>query len=95
VNVGFEHKNFNINYSSKFVGDMRTRAGKGETPANELVSAYYVADLSANVKLKKYFIVFGSINNVFSSTYEVSRRPAGLRPGMPISFRSGLKVHVY
>jgi Fe(3+) dicitrate transport protein len=95
LNIGFEHKNFNINYSSKFISDIRTMAGKGEIPENQVIPAYYVADLSANFLFKKYFTVFGSINNLFNNVYAVSRRPAGLRPGMPVCFRAGLKVHIY
>jgi len=94
-NIGLEHKNFNINYSSKFVSEMRTLAGIGAIPDPERIPSYYVADLSANYLLKKYFTLFGSINNIFNKVYAVSRRPAGLRPGMPISFRVGLKVHIF
>lgn len=95
VNISLEHKKFNINYSSKFVGDMRTVAGTGQIPDQDKISAYYVADLSSNVFIGKYFTLFGGINNLFNKVYEVSRRPAGLRPGMPINFRVGVKFHAF
>ena len=95
LNLSFEHKRFNINYSSKFVSAMRTVAGQGTIADPELIPAYYVADLSANVKLNKFLTIQGSVNNIFNNVYAVSRRPAGLRPGMPLSFRFGLKAHIY
>jgi Fe(3+) dicitrate transport protein len=94
-NISLEHKRFNMNYSSKFVGDMRTVAGEGFIPDNEKISAYYVADLSSNVLLNKYVTLFGSINNIFNNVYMVSRRPAGVRPGLPLNFRIGFKAHFY
>ena len=95
VNLSFEHKRYNINYSSKFVGDMRTVAGQGTIEDAELIPAYYVGDLSANVILNKYLTVQGSIINIYNNTYAVSRRPAGLRPGMPMSFRIGIKANIH
>lgn len=94
-NVSLEHRKFNINYSSKFVSDIRTIAGQGTFTDPEMIPAYYVADISTNVKLNKFLTLQGSINNVFNNTYAVSRRPAGLRPGMPLSFRVGVKAHIY
>jgi Fe(3+) dicitrate transport protein len=32
------------------------------------------------------------VNNVFDSVVVVARRPAGLRPGMPRLFRTGIRV---
>jgi Fe(3+) dicitrate transport protein len=94
-NVSFEHRKFNINYSSKFVSEMRTVAGQGTISDPEMIPAYYVGDISANVKLNKFLTLQGSVFNIFNNVYAVSRRPAGLRPGMPLSFRAGLKVHIH
>lgn len=94
-NISFEHRKFNINYSSKFVSEMRTKAGQGAISDPEVIPAYYVGDISANYKINKFLTLQGSIYNIFNNTYAVSRRPAGLRPGMPLSFRAGLKVHIH
>jgi len=93
-NVSLEHKKFNINYSSKYVGDFRTVAGVGDIPEQDKIPAHYVADLSANYILNRFLTIHGSVNNIFNNAYPVSRRPAGLRPGMPISFRIGIKAHL-
>jgi len=93
-NVSFEHQKFNINYSSKFVSEMRTVAGQGTILDPEMIPAYYVADISTNIKLNKFLTLQGSVYNIFNNVYAVSRRPAGLRPGMPISFRVGVKAHI-
>ena len=94
-NISFEHRKFNINYSSKFISEMRTIAGQGTISDPEMIQAYYVGDISANFTLNKFLTLQGSVFNIFNNTYAVSRRPAGLRPGMPLSFRAGLKVHIH
>jgi Fe(3+) dicitrate transport protein len=94
-NISLDHEKFNVNYSSKLVGDMRTIAGQGDIPDHEKIPLYYVGDLSFNVIAHKFITLFGNINNLFNNVYAVSRRPAGIRPGMPISFRLGLKAHIY
>lgn len=95
VNITLEHKKFNLNYSSKYVSTMRAVAGQGDIAKEDKIPGYYVADLSANVVLKKYVTLYGSVNNLFNNVYVVSRRPAGLRPGMPLSFRIGIKAHIF
>ena len=76
------------------MGDFRTVAGVGDIPEQDKIPAHYVADLSANYILNRFLTIHGSVNNIFNNAYPVSRRPAGLRPGMPISFRIGIKAHL-
>ena len=70
-------------------------AGQGTLSDPEMIPSYYVGDLSANVTLNKFITLQGSVFNIFNNVYAVSRRPAGLRPGMPLSFRAGVKVHIH
>jgi len=93
VNVGMYYKRIAVDFSSKYVGRMRTRAGQGEIPPNELIRQHFICDFSANYKVANFLELYGGVFNLFNQVYEVSRRPAGLRPGMPQHFRFGLKAY--
>ena len=88
--IGVEHEKFEATVSGRFNGKFRTQAGKGSIPANELVPNSFVVDFAAKYNLNKYIGIIGNINNVFDTTYLVSRVPAGLRPGMPFFASAGL-----
>ena len=88
--IGVEHEKFEATVSGRLNGKFRTQAGKGSIPANELVPNSFVVDFAAKYNLNKYIGIIGNINNVFDTTYLVSRVPAGLRPGMPFFASAGL-----
>jgi len=89
-NVGVEHSKFNVNLSSKYVSRMRTEAGQGDIPESQGTDSQFVLDFSSNYHLTNHISFFGSVNNITDQVYIVSRRPAGLRPGMPRSFNLGV-----
>lgn len=92
LNAGMQHRLFDINVSSKYVGVMRTTPGQGEIPPSEKLNGNFIVDLSTNIRLNKFLTAYGSISNVTNEVYAVARRPAGLRPGMPRSFTIGIKA---
>ncbi len=92
LNAGMQHRLFDINVSSKFVGVMRTTPGQGEIPPSEKLNGNFIVDLSTNIRLNKFLTAYGSISNITNEVYAVARRPAGLRPGMPRSFTIGIKA---
>jgi len=92
ANMSLEHKKFNVNVSSKYVGDMRTTPGQGELVTTEMIRSNFIVDISSTYKITRHVSVFGSINNIMDEEYAVARRPAGLRPGMPRSFQIGVKA---
>ena len=71
---------------------MRTVAGTGEVPANQLIPSQLILDISGNYHLNRYISLFGSVRNLTDEVYLVARRPAGLRPGLPRSFMVGIKA---
>ncbi len=93
LNIGFEHKAFNVNLSSKYVGSIRTSPGTGDIPENVKVASNFIIDFSVNYKLTRFTSIFCSINNLTDEVYVVARRPAGLRPGLPRTFLFGVKVN--
>ncbi|MBS0000093.1 MAG: TonB-dependent receptor [Cyclobacteriaceae bacterium] len=94
VNMGYYYKRIMVDFSSKYVGDMRTVAGQDEIPPHEKINRYFICDVSANYRIAKFLEIYGGIFNLFDQVHEVSRRPAGLRPGMPQNFRFGIKAYI-
>ncbi len=90
--VGLESGKFSINLSSKFQSALRTVPGQGDIPLNESTDSQFVVDFSTNYSLHKNITLFGSLRNLTDQVYNVARRPAGLRPGMPRSFMVGVKA---
>ena len=93
VNVSLEAQKFNFNVSSKYVSDMRTVAGDGEIPTNQMIPSQLIIDLSGTYFLNKNISFFANLRNITDEVYLVARRPAGLRPGLPRSFVLGLKAN--
>jgi Fe(3+) dicitrate transport protein len=71
---------------------MRTSPGQGEIAPSEKLDANYVIDLAGNYRINRSLTAFANISNITDQVYEVARRPAGLRPGMPRSFVAGIKA---
>jgi Fe(3+) dicitrate transport protein len=90
--LGVEHRKFGFNISGRYMDEMRTKPGQGAIPSNEKTDAYFVVDASAYYNLHKHFSLFANATNLTNDVYVVARRPAGLRPGMPIAFNGGIKA---
>ena len=91
INAGLVHGKFNLNFSSKYVDKMRTRAGQGDIEPVYSTDRQFVMDISTTFNINANVNLFASVNNITDDAYMVARRPAGLRPGMPRSFMIGLK----
>lgn len=89
--VGLEHENFDLNFSGRFIDEMRTSPGIGSI-STEMTDEAFVLDASANFRLNENLGIFCSGTNLSDKVYIVARRPAGLRPGMPRAFTFGLKA---
>ena len=73
---------------------MRTQPGQGTIAATEKISANFIVDVSASYRINNFVSAFGSVTNIANEVYEVARRPAGLRPGMPRAFQVGIKANL-
>jgi Fe(3+) dicitrate transport protein len=91
MNVGLEHKKFNVNLSSKYTSSMRTEAGAGDLMTLKSTDQSFIIDLSGQYNVTWKLGLFASVYNLSNATYIVSRRPAGVRPGLPRSFILGVK----
>lgn len=72
--------------------EMRTIAGQGSIAENESTDAYILVDLSFGYQINNNARIFTNIRNLTDQTYIVSRRPAGVRPGLPRMLMGGLKL---
>ncbi len=94
LNVGAEFDKIAINVSTKYVDAMRTTASQGEITKANKIPSHFVTDTSVffePTKGRKYFV---AIDNIFDRQYAVSARPAGLRPGKPMTARIGIKFDI-
>jgi Fe(3+) dicitrate transport protein len=87
LNVEFP-KGFGCNINANMVGQQFTDALNSVTPSadgrNGLISAYNVLDAGVFAKLAKYGLYANfTVKNVLNERYIVSKRPQGIRVGLP------------
>lgn len=90
ASIALEHAKFELILGARYSGEFRTVAGQGSIPNKNSVPNNTVVDFGSKYKFNKHFSLTGNINNLFDTTYLVSRVPAGLRPGMPFSASIGI-----
>lgn len=90
LNAGFERGAFHSYAQFASVSATRTAPGRGAIPAGSGADAFLTADLTAGYELMKNLEIFVQGRNLTDQTYVVARRPAGLRPGLPRTFLTGL-----
>jgi Fe(3+) dicitrate transport protein len=90
ASIALEHEKFEIIIGARYNGEFRTVAGQGSISNENAVPSNIVLDFGSKYKYNKHFSITGAVNNLFDTTYLVSRVPAGLRPGMPFSATIGI-----
>ena len=90
LNAGFERGAFHTYVQFASVSATRTTPGRGSIPENSGADAFVTADLTAGYELIENLELFVQGRNLTDETYVVARRPAGLRPGLPRTFLTGL-----
>lgn len=81
--IGVEGRRWNTFLSANYVSEMRTQAGRGPVPLAESIEDHLTFDLAAKVELWERTSVFLQVRNLSDEVYVASRRPYGLRPGLP------------
>lgn len=89
--IGARAERWNLNLAVAYIDSMRTRAGHGAVPSGEGTDNALVWDFSAGYSVTQNFELFGRIENLFDREYIVSRRPSGVRPGLPRTALVGLR----
>ena len=89
--TGVAHQVFSTLIQFSYNDEIRTLAGKGNPMATDKVPSFFVVDLTSEFFISESANIFFSIQNLLNEEYAVSRRPIGLRPGLPRNFRIGFK----
>jgi Fe(3+) dicitrate transport protein len=73
-----------------YVDAMRTSPGQGPIPRNKGTEKNWVADLSLGYRLRDNLAIRLQARNLLDELYVVARRPAGARPGLPLTVLIGI-----
>ena len=92
LSIGYERSRWGVGVFGNYMSEMRSQAGQGDIPANELIDSRFILDGTVEVGLGGATRLFASAQNLLDEAYVVARRPAGLRPGMPRMVTVGLKL---
>lgn len=93
-NVGVDaiYKNLSVNISGSGTSKMRTIAGSEDIDLVPNTDSYFLIDISASYQITSTTQFVFDVRNLTDKTYLVSRRPAGLRPGLPRMVQAGIKL---
>jgi Fe(3+) dicitrate transport protein len=83
--LAFRYKKLKLNYQYSYTAQHYTDATNSESTANAvngLVLSYAVMDLSASYEFKKYFSVYGGVNNLLNNYYFTRRASGYPGPGI-------------
>lgn len=95
LTAGIEASRWQFNVSGKFVGEMRTIAGSGSIPDNRRIAPHWTVDVAGDYKITDQITAFTTVKNLLDETYVAARRPAGVRPGLPLTVMVGAKVALW
>ncbi len=90
--IGVAGEQWRLGLAANYLDDMRTVAGSGSVPAAERTDSALVWDLTGAYRLSEQVEFYGRVENLTDETYVVARRPAGARPGLPLSAFMGVRL---
>ncbi len=91
VSAGVVHPQWEMHVSGKYVAEMRTQAGSGATPAGQGTDESFIVDVAGEYEILDQTRLFFTADNLFDTEYVAARRPAGAKPGKPMTALAGLK----
>ena len=94
VRAGVERNGWSAAVLAHAVSAVRAVAGQGPIPDAERVGAYATVDVVAEAPLPGGLALVGRVVNATDAAYEVARRPAGLRPGLPRTATIGVRARI-
>ena len=88
IRLGLDAEHWHISLAGNHIDDMSTNAADSAPRTDSA----FVIDLAAGYRLTDNAELFARIENAADETWVASRRPAGLRPGMPRQGYLGLRI---
>lgn len=95
LSAGLETDKWGFSIGGKYVDEMRTQAGSGAIPEDQRIDAHWTVDVAGEYKLTEKVSAFATVVNLLDEEYIAARRPAGARPGIPMTAMAGVKVSLY
>ncbi len=94
VSIGPEAYHWAVRLTGSGSSATRTEAGQGPILSDGKTPGYVVLDLSASLSPEWLdAVLYFGIQNITDRVYNVARRPAGSRPGLPRSLVVGVRTH--
>ena len=90
LSAGLESERFRVNLAANYVGKMRTKAGQGAYEPKSSIESHVVWDAIATWSFTESLSTYIKVDNLLDETYVASRRPSGVRPGLPRTAYLGL-----
>ena len=90
IGAGLTNERFSMNVAASYVGKIRTKAGQGAYDPKETIDSRVVWDAIASWNFTESLSTYIKIDNLLDETYIASRRPSGVRPGLPRTAYVGL-----
>ena len=82
IYTGLAGNRWELNVNLTYQDQVRTVAGSGSVPDNESTDDFLTVDLLGRWDATDWMSLVLKVNNLFDEEYIVSRRPAGVRPGL-------------
>jgi Fe(3+) dicitrate transport protein len=95
LSAGLEKEKWGVSAGAKYTDKMRTKAGSGAIAANRKIDSHWTVDVAGEYKVNDSLTAFTTIENVMDEEYVAARRPAGVRPGMPMTVMVGVKIALW
>ncbi len=91
ISAGVVAPKWEMHVAGKYVDEMRTQAGSGSIPAGQGTDEHFIIDVAGEYEIFDSTRLFGTIDNLLDTEYVAARRPAGARPGKPLTALAGIK----
>ncbi len=83
VSAGVQAESWQVTIAGRYTSDMRTVAGQGAIPSEELIADKTIVDLSARYFINDASEVYLTVDNLFDETYMTTRIHGSIFSGKP------------
>lgn len=91
ISAGVVASKWEMHVAGKYVDEMRTQAGSGSIPIGQGTDEHFIVDIAGEYEVLDNTRLFFTADNIFDTEYVAARRPAGARPGKPLTALAGIK----
>ncbi|MGL4714115.1 MAG: TonB-dependent receptor domain-containing protein, partial [Shewanella sp.] len=89
VSAGMQTQDWQLTLAARYTDEMRTKAGSGTIPADQLIDAKTIVDLSARYFVTDAQEVYLTVDNLLDETYMTTRVHGSIFTGKPRSLTLG------